>query len=511
MPRLIVDDSGAKRAFRLGTGRLTIGSDPGAKLRLSASGVSAQHAILRVDESGVFLEAQSEVEFAGQRRTGTLELPLGATVALGAAKLTVAADQEEAPPVPARAVPAKPVAARASAEPRPAPSPAAARPAAAKPTSNPPAAAKPGGGARVGRGRAAAEPEENSGRGGARRRGRSSAPKKGGLPGWAVPVGVLVLGGIVAGIFLMKGKNPTNASAMLNVAEGLIAEANMDSARKILADFDRATLAPELQQKYDDLKKVLDSALTESAATKRNRGIRFAQEDLLNYVDRHIKVDAPQKERVRLFLERLADFRQQYPEQRTAVWLENGEAKSILDQLNALEVKFTGVASMTEALGPADVDWARTYFASGGKDGKGVREYQPVFDRLAKAESTGGVTPERAASLRGELTAERNLYIEKRMQDAGKDYERFQQSNDLEALRSAANKLIYLILKNPDPAVWDTVSGVLLKFPNLAQEVLPSWRDNRPDEWQTLLRIPGIASLVPQMPPDPKAAKAEAK
>lgn len=511
MPRLIVDDSGAKRAFRLGTGRLTIGSDPGAKLRLSASGVSAQHAVLRVDASGVFLEAQSEVEFAGQRRTGTLELPLGATVAIGAAKLTVAADQEEAPPVPARAVPAKPAAARATAEPRPAPSVPAARPAAAKPAGPAASAAKPASAGRGGRGRAAAEPEEDSPRSGARRRGRSVGAQQGGWPGWVVPAGVLLVGGIIAGIFLMKGKNPAYAGAKLQSAEDLIAEANMDTAREILAEFDRNTLEPELQKKFDELKRILDSALTEGTATKRNRGIRSAQEDLLNYADRHIKPDAPQKERVRLFLERLAEFRQQYPEQRTAIWLENGEAKSILDQLNALEVKFAGVASMTEALGPADVDWARTYFASGGKDGKGVREYQPVFDRLAKAESTGGVTAEQAASLRSELNTERRLYIEKRMEEAGKDYERFKQSNDLEALRSAANKLIYLILKNPDPAVWDTVSGVLLKFPNLAQEVLPSWRDNRPDEWQTLLRIPGIASLVPQMPPDPKAAKAAGK
>jgi hypothetical protein len=348
MPRLIVDDSGAKRAFRLGTGRLTIGSDPGAKLRLSASGVSAQHAVLRVDASGVFLEAQSEVEFAGQRRTGTLELPLGATVAIGAAKLTVAADQEEAPPVPARAVPAKPAAARATAEPRPAPSVPAARPAAAKPAGPAASAAKPASAGRGGRGRAAAEPEEDSPRSGARRRGRSVGAQQGGWPGWVVPAGVLLVGGIIAGIFLMKGKNPAYAGAKLQSAEDLIAEANMDTAREILAEFDRNTLEPELQKKFDELKRILDSALTEGTATKRNRGIRSAQEDLLNYADRHIKPDAPQKERVRLFLERLAEFRQQYPEQRTAIWLENGEAKSILDQLNALEVKFAGVASMTE-------------------------------------------------------------------------------------------------------------------------------------------------------------------
>lgn len=505
MPRLIVDDSGAKRAFRLGTGRLTIGSDPGAKLRLTASGVSPRHAVLRVEASGVFLEAESEVEFAGARRTGTLELPLGSTVALGAARLTVAADQEEAPPIPARAVPAKPAPARA-ADPKPAPSAAPARPQ----RSAAPAAGKPSAGARGNRGRAAAEPEAEAPRGGARRRGRS-APKQDGLPGWVVPVGGVVLAGIVAGIYFMQGGQPPQALGQLNTAEQLVVEGNMDSARAILDKFNRATLDPALHQKYDDIKKILDSALSESAATKRNRGIRFAQDDLLNYVDRHIKADAPQKERVRLFLERLADFRQQYPEQRTAIWLDNGEAKSILDQLNAFEAKFAGVASTAEPLGMADVDWARTYFASGGKEGKGVREYQPVFERLAKAESTGGLSAEQAASLRNELIGERSLYIEQRLQDADKDYNRYRESNDIEALRSAANKLIYLILKNPDPAVWDRVSGVLLKFPSLAQEVLPSWRDNRPAEWQTLLRIPGIASLVPQMPPDPKAANAAQK
>lgn len=493
MPRLIVDDSGAKRAFRLSNGRLSIGSATTDKLRLASSGVEAQHAQLIVDERGVHLEAKSAVEFAGQRRTGTLELPLGSTVVIGAAKLTVAADAEStpspAPAVPARPVPARPVAAS---EAKAGSGKAPARVEAAKP-----AARAPSSGGKGAAGRAKEEAPVVS------TRRRSAPAKKGGLPGWAIPVGLLVLVGGGTALFMFNKGGPSNPDQLMTVVQQLLDEVNIDKAKEILADFDRASLNPAQQKTYDGLLARANGALTEEASTKRNLGIRFAQDHLLNYCDRHVDKTAPQKERVRLFLERLAEFRQLYPEQKGPIWQDNETAKNVLAQVSTLEQTYGGVARLSDPLTSADVEWARTYFASGGKDGTGVREYQPVLERLAKAEIEGGVTAAQAAELRKTLLDERNLYIFKRIDDAKLDFTRYTESKDVESLRTASAKLIHLILKNPDAGVRDTVSGVLLKFPNLAQEVLPSWRDNKPADWQVLLTIPGIAALEPQMPPRP--------
>lgn len=52
MARLILEDGGQRRAFRVNPGKLTIGSGEGAALKLSSTDVAEVHAELVIGEDG---------------------------------------------------------------------------------------------------------------------------------------------------------------------------------------------------------------------------------------------------------------------------------------------------------------------------------------------------------------------------------------------------------------------------------------------------------------------------
>ena len=92
MTRLIVDDGGARRAFKLNDGRLTVGCGEGATLRLTAEGVAEAHADLVIAEGRVRLAPRPGVLpplVAGVPARGEIELKHDAAVKIGGATLTV--------------------------------------------------------------------------------------------------------------------------------------------------------------------------------------------------------------------------------------------------------------------------------------------------------------------------------------------------------------------------------------------------------------------------------------
>ena len=64
MARLILDDGGKRRAFKLNPGRMTIGSGEGATLRLDSGDVAEVHAELRA--ATFCLEPQGDTPFRSQ-------------------------------------------------------------------------------------------------------------------------------------------------------------------------------------------------------------------------------------------------------------------------------------------------------------------------------------------------------------------------------------------------------------------------------------------------------------
>ncbi|MCB9913841.1 MAG: hypothetical protein H6828_01680 [Planctomycetes bacterium] len=127
MARLILDENGERRAFKLRDGKLTLGSGQGCTLTLSSPDVAEVHAELELAGDRATLVPRPGVtppKIAGKPVTQATTLTLGGSFTLGSATITLQAD--DAPFAAAAAAP-KPVARPRRSPPRRPPR-AAARP-----------------------------------------------------------------------------------------------------------------------------------------------------------------------------------------------------------------------------------------------------------------------------------------------------------------------------------------------------------------------------------------------
>ncbi len=103
MTRLIVEEQGAQRAFKVNDGRMSIGSSPEATLRLSAGGVADVHADIDVQGGRVRLCPRLGVVpplVGGVPAMNDVELPHGAVVTIGEATLRFQYDHVPPPRKP---------------------------------------------------------------------------------------------------------------------------------------------------------------------------------------------------------------------------------------------------------------------------------------------------------------------------------------------------------------------------------------------------------------------------
>ena len=92
MTRLIVEDGGKRRAFKVGDGTLTIGSGGGASLRLSDPAAAEVHAELLLREGRATLRLKPGVlppRVAGRPAQGETAVGHGQTIQIGASRITV--------------------------------------------------------------------------------------------------------------------------------------------------------------------------------------------------------------------------------------------------------------------------------------------------------------------------------------------------------------------------------------------------------------------------------------
>src|SRR5262245_37857062 len=104
--RLIVEEGGKKRAFKVTPGRLSIGSGVDAQLKLYGPQIAEHHAELEIQQDRGILHLSSDavaVMVRGKAVHGPVELEPNVPVTIGASKLTLEM-LEEAPassPAPA--------------------------------------------------------------------------------------------------------------------------------------------------------------------------------------------------------------------------------------------------------------------------------------------------------------------------------------------------------------------------------------------------------------------------
>ena len=439
MPKLIVEEGGKKRQFRLGPGILTVGSGAEARLKLSSTEVAEVHLELDVQPDGIKLRPRPGVvppKLVGVPVKGEVALAFGKKVELAGVKLWVEADE-----APAAATAAAPVAAPAK-----------------------PAAAATRGTARG---------ERSSERSGERRAAR--AERSGGAPGWLVPV-LVVLGIGVVGLFAMKrwaGQAEADDGRAFNLIQAARTErgaGKFDVALAKLAEIPEASFTPELRAQADALRRDIEEARAADALRDENEaGTKYFDVLLKRYEANYLQ-GTPEHSKVRLFLKRCATFKKRWPRHPELEWVARQEDR------------FKGYVDLSAPPDWPDVEWEVRDLVDGMP-----RDYRTALalldELLARVE---GEERAKVQNRRNELVKERPEYAQDRLFQARHEFDKKQDT------AKAIWWLVHSVAWLGDEALEDEAARVLVKMPDLPSHLL-GYQVAYPDRFALVMKNSVVA------------------
>ena len=436
MAKLIVEEGGKRRRFRLNPGKLTIGSGEEATLRLESEGVARIHAVLIFKDGVVTLEPEAGVapiKVAGKSHSAGFKLSVGKSAAIGGARITIEAEEGEGKPVASRPTPRSGQAARAG----------QAR------------------GPRTSRSRASEGDEAPT-----RARYRKSKP--------SVPAGLVVGIGLAVAFIVIKvvsgwadsaGERPFEPMGSKVKIEGKL---EFRDYKGILAELDwvdenRAELSVEWRSYFDSKREQAEAMRGEAQLFARNTtGTKWFATQLEKFQTSYLKRNT--RPEARVFLKRIAQFRSDYPRHPKLGWCDR------------MAERYADVAKLSEpptmedlAFEVKTLTWARP------------RDYKKSFELLEAflLTASGGDQMVAKALIQEKLT-ERKEYFDERILYARKYW------NDKEP-NKAVGELAQLVAKVGDPAMEDQAADFLLKFPGL-DGYLRSYKRDRVSTFEALMR-----------------------
>jgi hypothetical protein len=406
-----------------------------------------------VKDDGVAIDALAPLEIDGRKVSGNgLAVPIGATLRLGGALLSVAADAGDAP-----------AAASAAAMPAAKPGAKTAKPAAG--------AAKGAAPARAGARAKAAEPESAIERKSRRAAAKDTKPK------WMMPtiIGIgLVL--VAFAISLMKGGNQ---EGLLNQGLASLSSGDMQHARSLLDQVDPNDLKPKVLEVYNDLKTKLENAENEAAVGPvRGKALKWMEQHLTGYRTKFLSEEALAKAstftpeaKKRLWLSRFDEFARRYPDHASPEWAKNAAWATAHAETIAARQEYMAVADTSRAPTDADIEWALFYYTDpGAKQNRRFDLARDEIDRYASGGGSAAMLQTHRATLEERALNYANAQIElarKFYDNAGKQGGEI---ND-DYLKSAAY-LIEIAMVVEVPEKTQQALDMLAQFPNIDRIML---------------------------------------
>ena len=451
MARLIVEEDGRRRAFKVGEGIVTLGTGSEARLKLTAPDVAEVHAEVELRGGQILLRPRPGVlppTVGGNPVQGETAVALGQEITLGSARVWV--EDENAPS---------------------APPPRAAAPAAASPSRGVASSASD---RAVRREQAIAQARSQGSRSVVQ---RSKPRVQRGLPGSVIAIFILV--GAVVGFFVLykvfmagAGAEISDPRATLNAVAGHIDDGHFDLALKKL-DTLPADMDAEHRARAEDLRDQIDERSSAAERSVKNlAGTQYYDTKLVKYENFYLQ-GKPTRAKARVFLKRCRYFKQTWP----------GHPKT--DWVDRQERRLASVANLADPPVYEDVAWEIECLTR-----TNPRDYKASFGLLdAFIEDASGGELDAATELRNQMVTDREAYHLDRMQQA--DYEYNKQSDPGKAVL----ELVHLITKIGDEAKEDEAADILLKIPKV-QDHLAGWKKYRPGEYEQLIRHPDVAAFV---------------
>jgi len=435
MTKLILEEHGKRRAFKLGDGVLTVGSGEGAKLRVESRSVADVHLDLELKGDRLVVKARPGVlpaRVGGEELKGERTIGHGVRVEVGDATFWI--EVEGAAAVAAATAPAVPAKRQL-----------------------PKRVATPG------RDRSLVQ---------------SSRPRvRRGMPSWLLASIVLAAAVVGLALFVRAFQSSTDAGsspvwASIQAAEQSLDESLFPTAEKWL---DRITddLEPTAEQRtrVAELRKEIERRRAESDVAVANlTGTRYLEVMLKKHEQKWLSGD-PEPAKVRYFLKRLAEFRRRWPSHPDMDWVERQEAR------------FKGVVDLAAPPTWDEVAWEITCIRV-----QHVREYSVAYALLDDFERNASRDELlEAADLRREMDEERRAYFQDRIYQA--EYEYNKKENPDQAVWWLLNLTVYI----GDEEMANAAAEFLVQVPNL-EEHLDDYKRKYPERYALVLRHPLIGA-----------------
>lgn len=425
MSKLIVEENGERRVFKLSRGILTIGSGAEARLRLASLDVAEIHLELELSETGILVRPRPGVtpaQVSGVAISHEKSLGFGRVIQIGSARVWV-----EAEGVPA------------------------------------------GSGPDVGRpGKRVLKPKTAPVSRSVVKRGRPRVEH--GAPVWLITGGIITA--VAVGLIVLKvmfDKSVTHEVAGLTATIAAIRNhiqlSQLDVAEeKVVWAMERASATE--RRALEALQGEIDASKRRShLVVAHHTGSKWMKTYLENYEDRYLAGE-PESYKIRLFVKRLYEFKRRWPEHPRIGWVER--------ELRRLE----GTVDLVSAPTWEDVEW-EVRFLVAGKPRSYASAFALLEEILPRLESDEEIVALRMR--KEELVPERAEYHKDRLRQAEYEYK----ENEDPAM--AVWWLVNSILELGDPGMADEAAEILVKFPNAAGLLL-GYQESYPDMFEGLLK-----------------------
>jgi hypothetical protein len=443
MARLIVEEGGKRRAFRLGDGVLTVGSGSEARLKLASEGIAEIHAEIETRGEEALLRPRPGVQaptVGGVPQGGEVSLEFGQAVEIGGARLWLE-DESGSAPAPSTSAPAVPGGV-ASGAPR-------------------------SGAERERRRQSAIQKASRAPRRSVVERTRPRVQR--GLPAWAVVGGVLGAVGLTL-LLLWKGfqsveESTFNIDVALDRAEKYLEEGDPETAKVRIGALAGQEITGEQRERIRTLRARIAERGRQSDRDAVNAVGRLYWNTKLEKYEINYLQGSPDPSRIRLFLARCKYFRERWPDHPQLGWVTRQESR------------FQGSVDLSQPKTLADIQWEIRSLVRNSP-----RHYGEAFGLLDEfiPRATSKDLAE-AETMRQEMIVAREEYALDRLQQA--KYELEKKENPGGAVWWLINSVCYL----GDPAMEDDAAGRLIRMSEIGAH-LEGYRDERPDIFEELMK-----------------------
>lgn len=483
MVRLIVQEGGERRGFKVGQGKLSIGSGQGAKLRLADPNVAELHAELEVSDGRAVLRTKPGVQpalKAGVPQPSEFVLEHGVPIDIGATQLVVEYEglppvqpaEESAPAAPAQAAPAQP-APRAAAGSR-------------APARGVQRTARGGSSAASGRSRADdSEPSRRASSYRDRKQKESSMLLVGLLVG--VPLIAFLGWRLLGSVTGQVGAQPEwQAEHRLTAARDFLADSAYARASEAL---DQAAEDPDLSA--DERRQIQE--LRDQVAAGQARGRQAAHNMAGNdFLDTRLKAyeknwlqDKPDHARMRLFLIRLEWFKSEYPTHDEMDWVDR--------QIR----RFEPLVDLSQPPSWADIEFEAKMAAALTQNritrevkARGDANWKEAFRVLdSYLQQAEGADREAALLLVDDLRTRRDAWVIDKLQQAKFHYDNAEAANwDSGELGSSIAWLVKIIRFSDDPEAERDAAQRILQYESVADlaAFMRGYKSGNPDRFDDL-------------------------